>query len=60
MGLSPVPADAAPGFIGPDGAERYVAAPVADHTSSGAAYLPAGPIAGWGRCIALLARTLTS
>lgn len=47
-------------FIGPDGAERYVAAPMADHTSSGAAYLPAGQIAAWGRGIALLARTLTS
>ncbi len=47
-------------FIGPGGAERYVAAPMADHTSSGAAYLPAGQIAAWGRGIALLARTLTS
>ena len=47
-------------FIGPGGAERYVAAPVAGHTSSGAAHLPAGQIAAWGRGIALLAGNLTS
>ena len=33
-------------FIGPVGAGRYVAAPMADYTSSGAAYLPVGQIAG--------------
>ena len=36
-------------FIGPGGAERYVAAPMADHANSGAAYLPVGQIAAWGR-----------
>jgi len=47
-------------FIGPGGTERYLAEPMADHTSSGAAYLPAGQIAAWGRGIALVARTLSS
>jgi cytochrome oxidase Cu insertion factor (SCO1/SenC/PrrC family) len=47
-------------FIGPGGTERYVADPMADHTGSGAAYLPAGQIAAWGRGIALVARTLSS
>ena len=37
-------------FIGPGGTERYVAVPMADHTSS----------AAWGRGIALVARTLSS
>ncbi len=45
-------------FIGPGGTERYVAAPMADHTSSGASYLPAGQITAWGRGIALVAGTL--
>jgi len=47
-------------FIGPDGTERYVAAPMADRTSNGTAYLPASQIAAWGNGIALVARTLTS
>jgi cytochrome oxidase Cu insertion factor (SCO1/SenC/PrrC family) len=47
-------------FIGPGGTERYRAEPMADHISSGAAYLPAGQIAAWGRGIALVARTLSS
>ena len=47
-------------FIGPDGTERYVAAPMADRTSNGTAYLPASQIAAWGSGIALVARTLTS
>jgi len=47
-------------FIGPGGTERYVATPMADHTSSGAAYLPASQITAWGRGIALVARTLIS
>jgi cytochrome oxidase Cu insertion factor (SCO1/SenC/PrrC family) len=47
-------------FIGPGGTERYVAAPMADYTSSGAAYLPAGQITAWGRGIAAVASTLTS
>jgi cytochrome oxidase Cu insertion factor (SCO1/SenC/PrrC family) len=45
-------------FIGADGTERYVAAPMADHTSSGAAYLPANQIADWGQGIAQVAATL--
>jgi divalent metal cation (Fe/Co/Zn/Cd) transporter len=47
-------------FIGPGGTERYLAEPMADHTSNGTAYLPAGQIAAWGRGIALVAKTLTS
>ena len=47
-------------FIGPGGTERYLAEPMADHTSSGAAYLPAGRIAASGRGIAQVARTLSS
>jgi cytochrome oxidase Cu insertion factor (SCO1/SenC/PrrC family) len=46
-------------FISPGGIERYLADPMADHTSGGTAYLPAGQIAAWGRGIALVARTLT-
>jgi cytochrome oxidase Cu insertion factor (SCO1/SenC/PrrC family) len=46
-------------FIGPGGTERYVAAPMADRTSSGTSYLPAGQIAAWGRGIAQVAETLT-
>ncbi len=46
-------------FIGPGGTERYVAAPMADHTSTGTAYLPASQITAWGRGIALVAKTLT-
>ncbi len=47
-------------FIDPDGTERYAADPMADHTSSGTAYLPASQITAWGRGIALVAGTLTS
>jgi len=47
-------------FIGPGGTERYVAAPMADHTSSGTSYLPASQITAWGRGIAQVAETLTS
>ena len=47
-------------FIDPNGNERYLANPTDDHTASGAAYLPAGPLASWGRGIALVARSLTS
>jgi cytochrome oxidase Cu insertion factor (SCO1/SenC/PrrC family) len=47
-------------FIGPDGTERYVATPMADHTSNDTAYLPSGQITAWGRGIALIASTLTS
>jgi cytochrome oxidase Cu insertion factor (SCO1/SenC/PrrC family) len=47
-------------FIGPDGHERYLANPTDDHTSSGAAYLPAGSLASWGQGIALVSRSLIS
>jgi len=45
-------------FIDPQGRERYIAAPMADYTSAGKAYLPAGPLAEWGRGIALVSRQL--
>lgn len=45
-------------FISPDGTERYLASPTDDHTSSGAAYLPAGQLDQWGRGIALVAGDL--
>jgi cytochrome oxidase Cu insertion factor (SCO1/SenC/PrrC family) len=47
-------------FIGPTGQEMFLASPMADHTGKGAAYLPAGQIAGWGHGIALIARYLAS
>lgn len=46
-------------FIDPRGRERYVASPVADHTQSGTAYLPAASLTSWGRGIALVAKSLT-
>ena len=36
------------------------ALPVADHTKSGTAYLPADQLAAWGHGLALLARDLLS
>ncbi len=45
-------------FIDPAGRERFVAAPMADHTSSGTSYLPAGQITAWGQGIAQVARGL--
>jgi protein SCO1 len=45
-------------FIDPGGRERFVAAPMADHTASGTAYLPLSEIANWSRGIAVLARDL--
>jgi hypothetical protein len=39
-------------FIDPGGRERYLASTQADHTSSGASYLPSDQIATWGRGIA--------
>jgi len=45
-------------FIDPGGRERYIAAPMVDHTAKGKAYLPAGPLAEWGRGIALVTRQL--
>jgi cytochrome oxidase Cu insertion factor (SCO1/SenC/PrrC family) len=43
-------------FIDPQGNERYVAAPMVDHTKSGTAFLPAGQLAAWGKGIALVTR----
>ena len=43
-------------FIDPQGKERYVAAPMVDHTKKGTAYLPPGQLAEWGRGIALVTR----
>ena len=45
-------------FIDPAGKERYLASPQADHTTSGASYLPADQIAAWGQGIAQVARLL--
>jgi cytochrome oxidase Cu insertion factor (SCO1/SenC/PrrC family) len=45
-------------FIGPGGRERYIAVPMDDHTTSGAAYLPPGQIAAWGRGVAQVADSL--
>ncbi len=45
-------------FIDPRGRERYVAAPMADYTAKGKAYLPAGSLAAWGQGIAEVARVL--
>jgi cytochrome oxidase Cu insertion factor (SCO1/SenC/PrrC family) len=45
-------------FIDRAGHERFVAAPMADHTSSGASYLPAGQITAWGQGIAQVASAL--
>ena len=47
-------------FIDLQGRERYLAAPMADYTQAGAAYLPPGQIAAWGRGIALVARSLAA
>lgn len=47
-------------FIDPTGRERYVAAPMADHTAAGTAYLPASQLVQWGQGIDLVARQLAS
>jgi cytochrome oxidase Cu insertion factor (SCO1/SenC/PrrC family) len=47
-------------FLDPQGRERYLAAPMVNHTKSGKAYLPPAQIAAWGHGIALLARHLAS
>ena len=47
-------------FIDPHGRERYLASPQADHTASGASYLPPGQIAAWGRGIAQIASLLAA
>ena len=45
-------------FISPAGTERYLASPMADHTSNGTAYLPASQLTAWGHGIALVAKDL--
>jgi cytochrome oxidase Cu insertion factor (SCO1/SenC/PrrC family) len=45
-------------FIDPSGRQRFIASPMVDHTGSGASYLPADQITGWGQGIAQVARTL--
>ena len=45
-------------FIDPNGNERYLANPTDDHTASGAAFLPAGPLASWGQGLALVSQSL--
>jgi cytochrome oxidase Cu insertion factor (SCO1/SenC/PrrC family) len=45
-------------FIDPGGRERYLATPMADYTAKRKAYLPAGPLAEWGKGIALVTRQL--
>ncbi|MGE5292432.1 MAG: SCO family protein [Micromonosporaceae bacterium] len=45
-------------FIDPQGRERYLAAPMVDHTKSGTAFLPPSQLAAWGHGIALIARDL--
>jgi cytochrome oxidase Cu insertion factor (SCO1/SenC/PrrC family) len=46
-------------FIDPQGKERYVTAPMVNHTNKGMAYLPPGQLAAWGRGIALVTRAAT-
>ena len=46
-------------FIAPDGQERYVSAPMVDHTNKHVAFLPAGQLAEWGRGIAQVAHAIT-
>jgi cytochrome oxidase Cu insertion factor (SCO1/SenC/PrrC family) len=45
-------------FIDPSGRERFVAAPMVDHTMSGSSFRPAGQVAAWGQGIAQVAKTL--
>lgn len=46
-------------FIDPRGRERFVAAPMVDHTKQGIAYLPPGQLTSWARSIALVAKDVT-
>jgi len=45
-------------FIDPQGRERFLVSPMADHTAGGASYVPAGQLSAWGQGIALVARQL--
>jgi hypothetical protein len=44
--------------IDPQGRERFLASPTADHTAGRSSYLPAGQLSAWGQGIALVARQL--
>jgi cytochrome oxidase Cu insertion factor (SCO1/SenC/PrrC family) len=46
-------------FIDAQGHERYLGSPMADHTSSGTAFLPGALLTSWGTGIALVARSLS-
>ncbi len=46
-------------FIDARGQERFVAAPMVDHTKSGASYLPPSQITAWGRGIAAVSGGLS-
>lgn len=45
-------------FINQKGQERYLANPTDFHTAGGKAFLPANPLAAWGRGIALVIRSM--
>lgn len=47
-------------FIDPSGHERYVIAPMDDHTRKGTAYLPANQMALWAHGIALVTKDVLS
>jgi len=46
-------------FIDPQGRERFIAEPIADHRHDGTAYLPASQLSSWGQGIALVAGQLS-
>jgi cytochrome oxidase Cu insertion factor (SCO1/SenC/PrrC family) len=45
-------------FIDPQGRDRYLASPMADHAPAGSSYLPANQLSAWGQGIALVAQHL--
>jgi cytochrome oxidase Cu insertion factor (SCO1/SenC/PrrC family) len=47
-------------FIDPQGRERYVVAPMDDHTKKGVAFLPPNQLSDWAHGIALIARDVWS
>ncbi|MGH9101985.1 MAG: SCO family protein [Acidimicrobiales bacterium] len=47
-------------FIDPQGRERYLASPMADHRANGSSYLPVSTLSAWGHGIASYARRLES
>lgn len=46
-------------FINPKGQEKYVVAPMVDHTKKGLSYLPPKQLSTWGHGIALLAKAVS-